>query len=65
MNGSVGMGCSCEDLQQYIIPTLSKTKISHHLSYPIGAKEANGRCKLALTPVHNRYTHVHVQRACN
>lgn len=26
-----------EDLQPYIIPTLSKTKISHHLSYPIGA----------------------------
>jgi hypothetical protein len=26
-----------EDLQQYIIPTLSKTNISHHLSYAIGA----------------------------
>lgn len=27
-----------EDVQQVIIPTLSKTKISQHLSYPIGAK---------------------------
>jgi len=26
-----------EDVQPYIIPTLSKAKISHHLSYPIGA----------------------------
>jgi hypothetical protein len=26
-----------EDLQPYIVPTLSKAKISHHLSYPIGA----------------------------
>jgi len=26
-----------EDVQPYIIPTLSRAKISHHLSYPIGA----------------------------
>jgi hypothetical protein len=26
-----------EDVQPHIIPTLSRTKISHHLSYPIGA----------------------------
>jgi hypothetical protein len=26
-----------ETLQPYIIPTLSRAKISHHLSYPIGA----------------------------
>jgi hypothetical protein len=26
-----------EDVKPYIIPTLSKAKISHHLSYPIGA----------------------------
>jgi len=26
-----------EDVQPYTIPTLSKAKISHHLSYPIGA----------------------------
>ena len=27
-----------EEAQQVIIPTLSRAKISHHLSYPIGAK---------------------------
>ena len=27
-----------EDVQPYIIPTLSRAKISHHLSYPIGAE---------------------------
>src|SRR6266576_1547831 len=26
-----------EDVQPFIIPTLSRAKISHHLSYPIGA----------------------------
>jgi hypothetical protein len=26
-----------EAVQPYIIPTLSKSKISHHLSYPVGA----------------------------
>jgi hypothetical protein len=26
-----------EDVQPYIIPTLSRAKISHHLSYPVGA----------------------------
>ena len=26
-----------EDVQPYIIPTFSRAKISHHLSYPIGA----------------------------
>lgn len=26
-----------EDIQPYIIPTLSRAKISHHLSYPVGA----------------------------
>jgi hypothetical protein len=26
-----------EDVQPYVIPTLSRAKISHHLSYPIGA----------------------------
>ena len=26
-----------EDVQPYIIPTLSRVKISHHLSYPVGA----------------------------
>jgi hypothetical protein len=26
-----------EDVQPYTIPTLSKAKISHHLSYPVGA----------------------------
>jgi len=26
-----------QDVQPYIIPTLSRAKISHHLSYPIGA----------------------------
>lgn len=26
-----------EDVQPYMIPTLSRAKISHHLSYPVGA----------------------------
>lgn len=30
-----------EDVQPYIIPTLSRAKISHHLSYPIGAAAAS------------------------
>jgi hypothetical protein len=37
-----------EDVQQVIIPTLSKAKISHHLSYPIGAKHIS--LALAATP---------------
>jgi hypothetical protein len=27
-----------EDVQPYIVPTASKAKISHHLSYPVGAE---------------------------
>ena len=27
-----------EDIQPLVVPTLSKVKISHHLSYPIGAE---------------------------
>jgi len=30
-----------EDVQQVIIPTLSRAKISHTLSYPIGARDAS------------------------
>lgn len=37
-----------EDVQQIIISTLSKAKISHHLSYPIGAKHIS--LALAGTP---------------
>ncbi len=37
-----------EDVQQIIISTLSKAKISHHLSYPIGAKHIS--LALAATP---------------
>jgi hypothetical protein len=36
MNGNAVWVASVEDLQPYTIPTLSKTKISHYLSYPIG-----------------------------
>jgi len=32
-----GQVATMEDVQSYTIPTLSKAKISHHLSYPIGA----------------------------
>jgi hypothetical protein len=37
-----------EDVQQVIIPTLSKAKISRHLSYPIGAERIS--VALAATP---------------
>lgn len=37
-----------EDIQRTIIPTLSKTRISHYLSYPIGAEQVS--TALASTP---------------
>lgn len=37
-----------EEAQQFIIPTLSRAKISRHLSYPIGAEHIS--VALAATP---------------